>query len=91
VSFQSRADAVTHSANVKLLCVCVSSDEPKSISTVRGINGTSRENGRPCGVIDPFQVSEYSVEPSLANRCRNLFSHDNNGPSCGDESKEVGP
>lgn len=55
------------------------------------IDGTSRDNGRPAGVADSFQVSEHSVEPVLANRRRNLLSHDDSGPSGTDEPKKVGP
>ncbi|DAZ90927.1 TPA_asm: hypothetical protein Cy-LDV1_g53 [Cyanophage Cy-LDV1] len=84
VSFQSRALAVTHSA-ISL------GDDPKTISTVRPIDGTSRDNGRPAGVTDAFQVRKHSVEPILANRCRNLLSHPDSGPAGTDEAKLVGP
>jgi hypothetical protein len=83
VSFQSRALAVTHKA--------ASSNEPDSISTMRGIDGTSRDNHPPPGVTDALQVSSHSVEPMLANRSRNLFSHDDIGPSGTDEVEKVGP
>lgn len=33
----------------------------------------------------------HSVEPILANRCRNLFSHDDIGPAGTDEAEEDGP
>jgi hypothetical protein len=62
-------------------------DDPQAISTVRPIDGTSRDNGRPAGVTDAFQVSKHSVEPVLANRRRNLLSHEDSGPSGTDESK----
>jgi len=55
------------------------------------VDGTSRDNGRPAGVADTFQVSEHSVEPVLANRRRNLFSHEDSGPSGTGEPKIVGP
>jgi hypothetical protein len=55
------------------------------------IDGTSRDNDRPAGVADAFQVSEHSVEPILANRCRNLLSHHDIGPSGTDESERFGP
>ena len=67
------------------------SDEIETISTVRGVDGTSREYERPPGVVDAFQVSEYSVEPMQPNRCRNLFSKEDSGPSGTEQSKEVGP
>jgi hypothetical protein len=55
------------------------------------VDGTSRDNGRPAGVADAFQVSKDSVEPMRANRCRNLFSHKDSGPSGTGEAKQVGP
>jgi len=55
------------------------------------IDATSRDNGRPAGVADAFQVSEHSVEPILANRSRNLFSHEDSRPSGTGEAKKVGP
>ena len=55
------------------------------------IDGTSRDNGRPAGVADAFQVSTHSVEPIFSNRCRNLLSHDDRGPTGADKLKEDGP
>ena len=55
------------------------------------VDGTSRNNDRPAGVTDAFQVSRHSVEPILANRCRNLFSHNDRGPTGSNEVKEDGP
>jgi hypothetical protein len=55
------------------------------------IDGTSRNNGRPAGVADAFQVRLHSVEPILSNRCRNLFSHEDRGPTGADKLKEDGP
>jgi hypothetical protein len=55
------------------------------------IDGTSRDNGRPAGVTDAFQVRLHSVEPILSNRCRNLFSHEDRGPTGADKLKEDGP
>jgi hypothetical protein len=55
------------------------------------IDGTSRDNGRPAGVTDAFQVSTHSVEPIFSNRCRNLFSHEDRGPTGADKLKEDGP
>ena len=83
-SFQSRADAVIHNAGSV-------GDDPETVTTMWCIDGTSRDNGRPAGVADAFQVSKHSVEPILANRCRNLFSHPDSGPSGTDEAKLVGP
>jgi hypothetical protein len=58
---------------------------------VRCTDGTSRDNDRPCGVANFFQIIEHSVEPMRANRCRNLLSHPDSGPSGTDEAKLVGP
>jgi hypothetical protein len=55
------------------------------------IDGTSRDNGRPAGVADAFQVRLHSVEPILSNRCRNLLSHEDSGPTGADKLKEDGP
>ncbi len=55
------------------------------------IDGTSRYNGRPAGVSDAFQVNEHSVEPILANRCRNLLSHEDSGRSGIDKAEEFRP
>jgi hypothetical protein len=55
------------------------------------IDGTSRNNRRPCGVTDSFQVSRHSVEPRLPNRRRNLLSHDDRGTAGSDEVKEDRP
>jgi hypothetical protein len=76
-SFQSRAVGVGH--------------KPQPLASVGGIDGTSRDNGRPAGVADTFQVIKHSVEPVLANRRRNLLSHEDSGPSGTNESKKVGP
>jgi hypothetical protein len=65
--------------------------KPESVTPMGRIDGTSRDNGRPAGVADAFQVSEHSVEPVLANRRRNLLSHEDSGPSGTNESKKVGP
>lgn len=65
--------------------------KPKSISPMGRIDGTSRDNDRPDGVADAFQVSTHSVEPVLSNRCRNLLSHDDIGPGGTDESEELRP
>ena len=59
--------------------------KPEAISSVGRIDGTSRDNCRPDGVTDGFQVRMHSVEPMLPNRSRNLLSHDDIGPSGTDE------
>ena len=89
-SFQSLVVTVIQQAS-SCVCVCVACGEVETISTVRGVDGTSREYERPRGVVDSFQVSEYSVEPIKPNRCRNLLSKERSGPSGTDEPKKVGP
>lgn len=91
VSFQSRVVTVIHTAISTDGGGLVMSDEIETISTVRGVDGTSREYERPAGVVDAFQVSEYSVEPMQPNRCRNLLSKEHSGPPCTEQSEEVGP
>lgn len=54
-------------------------------------DGTSRDNGRPAGVAEAFQVSTHSVEPVLSNRCRNLLSKDDWRAALADEAGEDGP
>ena len=65
--------------------------KPEAVPSVGRVDGTSRDNGRPAGVADAFHVSEHSVEPVLANRRRNLFSHEDSGPSGTGEPEKVGP
>ncbi len=65
--------------------------KPQPISSMGRIDGTSRDNGRPAGVADAFQVRMHSVEPILSNRCRNLLSHDDRGEGSADEVEEDRP
>jgi hypothetical protein len=65
--------------------------KPKAVSAMGRADGTSRDNGRPAGVTDSFQVSRHSVEPILANRRRNLFSHDDSGTAGFDKTEENWP
>lgn len=43
---------------------------------VRRTDATSWQYRRPAGVTFRFQVSEYSIDPSVSNRSRNLLSKD---------------
>jgi hypothetical protein len=65
--------------------------KPESVSSMGRIDGTSRDNGRPAGVSDAFQVNTHSVEPILANRSRNLFSHNDSGRSGSDKAEILWP
>jgi len=58
---------------------------------MRRIDGTSRNNGRPPGVVDALQVREHSVEPILSNRCANLLSHPGGRTACFDEAELLRP
>jgi hypothetical protein len=84
VSFQSRALGVTH----KAIAVC---GEVDALATVGRIDAARWEYDRPCGVAFTCQVSKHSVEPSEANRARNLFSQDCSGPAGTGEPEELGP
>jgi hypothetical protein len=55
------------------------------------VDGTSRDNSRPAGVAFSLQVNKHSVEPIFSNRCRNLFSHKDRGPTGFDKVEERGP
>jgi hypothetical protein len=46
---------------------------------------------RPAGVAFSFQVSEYSIEPAVPNRCFNLLSKDNCRAALADEPEHFGP
>ena len=56
-----------------------------------GVHCERRDIDAPAGVTFPRQISADSVEPTIASRSRNLFSHDDSGPRGTDEAKEVGP
>jgi hypothetical protein len=66
-------------------------DPVESLTDVGGVHGASRDIDPPAGVAFIRQISEHSVEPTIASRSRNLFSHDERGPTGGNEAKEVGP
>ncbi len=66
-------------------------DPVEPVSDVRGVHGASRDIDRPAGVVFSLQISAHSVEPTIARRSANLFSHDDRGPDGADKAKEVGP
>jgi hypothetical protein len=47
-----------------------------ALSSVRRGEAVCAQYDRPAGVTNCFQVCEYSIEPTLSNRCRNLFAKD---------------
>ena len=77
VSFQSRADGVTHPV--------------ESLSDVRRTEARSAGINAPPGVTRSFQVSEYKVEPSKSVLARNLLAKDNDRAVDADEMVERGP
>jgi hypothetical protein len=66
-------------------------NKPQPVAAVRRVDATSRDNDRPAGVVETFQASEHLVEPISPNRSRNLFSHENSGPTGADKVFKVGP
>jgi hypothetical protein len=46
---------------------------------------------RPAGVAFSFQIREYSVEPTVANRTFNLFAKDNPRMALADEPEHFRP
>jgi hypothetical protein len=66
-------------------------DPVQPLSDVGGVHGASRDIDAPPGVTFSRQISEHSVEPTVASLARNLLSHDERGPAGTDEPKEVGP
>jgi hypothetical protein len=69
----------------------VCSDPVEPLSDVGGVHRASRDIDAPAGVTFSRQISAHSVEPTIASRSRNLLSHDDRGPTGGDEAMEVGP
>ena len=53
-------------------------DDPDSISSVRGIDGASWNNKRPCGVAFTFQVKKHLVEPQR-DVTSNIFANNKSG------------
>jgi hypothetical protein len=61
-------------------------NNPDSVSTVGSIDGTSRNNKRPAGVAETFQVSEHFVEPQ-GNVASNVLANDPSGSrECNDSA-----
>ncbi len=77
VSFQSRAEGVTHPI--------------KSLPDVRRTDARSTEITRPNGVVRSFQVSEYSIEPCKSVIACNLFTKNDVRLTLADEPEEFRP
>jgi hypothetical protein len=69
----------------------VASDPIEPLPDVGGVHRASRYIDAPAGVTFSLQISAHSVEPTIARRSRNLFSHDDRGPDGTDEAMEVRP
>jgi hypothetical protein len=52
---------------------------PEPLSTVRGIDGASRNSNRPNGVAEGFQIRWHLVERQR-DEPRHILSHDPTGP-----------
>jgi hypothetical protein len=51
----------------------------------------SRYTDRPAGVVFSFQIRLNKIEPSVVNRCFNLFTKDNSRSALADEIKPDWP
>jgi len=60
------------------VAVGVASNDPDPVSSVGSIDGTSRNNKRPRGVAETFQVSEHIVECQRDDPS-NIFANDPSG------------
>jgi hypothetical protein len=68
--------------------VGVGQGEPvDALPLVWSVDGASRDIDHPAGDVFSRQISAHSVEPTIASRSRNLFSHDCSGPAGGDEAE----
>jgi hypothetical protein len=72
---------------VQLLAV---GHSPNSVPSVRGVNGASWNNKRPCGVTLSFQVRKHVVE-AHADVPSNILSNDPRGPEFSHEPIKFWP
>jgi hypothetical protein len=82
---------VSGSAPPKLASGVGHGEPVEALPDMGGVHGESRDIDAPAGVVFSRQIRAHSVEPTIASRSRNLFSHDDRWPSGADEAKEVGP
>jgi hypothetical protein len=64
--------------------------KPDAISSVSGIDGTSRNNKRLAGVTELCQVSAHRLEPH-ADDSRHILTNDPSGPDCFDNVAHCRP
>jgi hypothetical protein len=67
-----------------------SGEDPDPVATVRGVDGDSRNNGRPCGVVERLQVSQQVVETHL-DEPRHVLNQEGSGPDGGDQAAHRRP
>jgi hypothetical protein len=65
--------------------------EEKAVPQVRRIEARSRQNRRPDGVTDSFQIICHKIEPAVANRRINLLAKDDWRATLRDEPVPDGP
>jgi hypothetical protein len=58
---------------------------------MRRPDARSRYTDRPAGVVFSFQIRLNKIEPSVVNRCFNLFTKDNSRSALADEIKPDWP
>ncbi len=58
---------------------------------VRRADAVCAQYDRPAGVAFSLQVCEYSIEPTVPNRTRNLLAKDDARAALADEPEHVGP
>ena len=75
---------------IDIEAVGVPSHNPDAISSVSGIDGTSWNNGRPCGVADGLQFSKHLVE-TQCDVTNNIFAHKPAGSCRGSNSENFRP
>ena len=63
-----------------LLLAFTVGNNPNSVSSVQGVDGTSRNNKRLAGVADAFQVRKHRVE-FHADDSSNVFANNPRGPN----------
>lgn len=66
------------------------SEDPDAVAPVEGVDGDSRNNGRPAGVAETLQVSEHTVE-AQRDEARSVLSHHVAGSDRGNDASHLRP
>jgi hypothetical protein len=61
------------------------------LTDVRRPDARSAQIGATVGIVQSFQISEYSIEPLTSKRARNLLSKDRCRAALSDETAELRP